>query len=139
MMLFFFLMIRRPPRSTRTYTRFPYTTLFRSTVHYDGVYISRPTTSYQDLFDVERIEVLRGPQGVLFGRNSAGGTLNIISKMPTDELSGTLGLTIGNYEKRSASGTISGPLGERVRGRITLLANQRDGIDRKSTRLNSSH
>src|SRR3546814_4253264 len=106
MMLFFFLMIRRPPRSTRTYTRFPYTTLFRSTVHYDGVYISRPTTSYQDLFDVERIEVLRGPQGVLFGRNSAGGTLNIISKMPTDELSGTLGLTIGNYEKRSASGTI---------------------------------
>src|SRR3546814_7440422 len=50
--------------------------------------------------------------------------------MPTDELSGTLGLTIGNYEKRSASGTISGPLGERVRGRITLLANQREGIYR---------
>src|SRR3546814_14039332 len=90
-----------------------------TTVHYDGVYISRPTTSYQDLFDVERIEVLRGPQGVLFGRNSAGGTLNIISKMPTDELSGTLGLTIGNYEKRSASGTISGPPGESEIGRAS--------------------
>src|SRR3546814_4185683 len=62
-----------------------------TTVHYDGVYISRPTTSYQDFFDVERIEVLRGPQGVLFGRNSAGGTLNIISKMPTEDLTGALG------------------------------------------------
>lgn len=101
-----------------------------TTVHYDGVYISRPTTSYQDLFDVERIEVLRGPQGVLFGRNSAGGTLNIISKMPTEDLTGALGLTVGNYEKRSLSGTISGPLGAGVRGRLTLLANQRDGIYR---------
>lgn len=101
-----------------------------TTVHYDGVYISRPTTSYQDLFDVERIEILRGPQGVLFGRNSAGGTLNIISKMPTSDLTGSFGLTMGNYDKRSASGTVSGPLGQGVRGRLTLLANQRDGIYR---------
>ncbi len=101
-----------------------------TTVHYDGVYIARPTTSYQDLFDVERIEILRGPQGVLFGRNSAGGTLNIISKMPTEELSGTLGLTLGNYGKRALSGTIAGPLGDKAGVRVTLLGNQRDGIYR---------
>ena len=99
-----------------------------TTVHYDGVYISRPTTSYQDMFDVERIEVLRGPQGVLFGRNSAGGTLNIISQMPTRELSGTFGLTLGTYNKRTFSGTISGPLSPSARARLTLVKNDRDGI-----------
>lgn len=99
-----------------------------TTVHYDGVYIPRPTTSYQDMYDVERLEVLRGPQGVLFGRNSAGGTLNIISAMPTRELSGTFGITLGNYDKRTFSGTIAGPLGEQVRARVTAVKNDRDGI-----------
>ncbi|MBO9695948.1 MAG: TonB-dependent receptor [Sphingopyxis sp.] len=101
-----------------------------TTVHYDGVYIARPTTSYQDMFDVERIEVLRGPQGVLFGRNSAGGTLNIVSKMPSRELSGTLGVTVGNYDKRTLSGTISGPLSDTARARLTLVKNDRAGIYR---------
>lgn len=101
-----------------------------TTVHYDGVYIARPTTSYQDMFDVERIEVLRGPQGVLFGRNSVGGTLNIISKMPTRELSGTLGVKVGNYDKRTFSGTVSGPLADRARARLTLVRNERAGIYR---------
>lgn len=101
-----------------------------TTVHYDGVYISRPTTSYQDMFDVERIEVLRGPQGVLFGRNSAGGTLNIISKMPTDELTGTLGVTVGNFGKRTFSGTVSGAVSDSARARLTLVKNDRNGIYR---------
>lgn len=101
-----------------------------STVHYDGVYISRPTTSYQDLYDVERIELLRGPQGVLFGRNSAGGTLLITSKAPSKTLEGTVALTLGNYNKRTLSGTLSGPLTDKVSGRITLLRNTRDGIYR---------
>ncbi len=51
-----------------------------TTVHIDGVYQPRPTTGLMDMFDIERVELLRGPQGVLFGRNSTGGTLNIISK-----------------------------------------------------------
>jgi iron complex outermembrane receptor protein len=99
-----------------------------TTVHYDGVYIPRPTTSYQDMFDVERIEVLRGPQGVLFGRNSAGGTLNIISAVPTRELSGSFGLTLGNYGKRNLSGTLSGAVAPGVRARLTTVRNLRDGI-----------
>ncbi|MCK0071106.1 TonB-dependent receptor [Kordiimonas laminariae] len=99
-----------------------------STVQIDGVYQPRPTTGYQDMFDIERVELLRGPQGVLFGRNSTGGTLNIISKAPTDEWEGALGVTLGNFNKRTFSGTLSGPLSDKVRARATVLKNDRDGI-----------
>ncbi|WP_333698004.1 TonB-dependent receptor [Kordiimonas lacus] len=99
-----------------------------STVHFDGIYQPRPTTGYQDMFDVERLELLRGPQGVLFGRNSAGGTLNVISKAPSEEFEGTFGVTMGSYNKRSFSGTVSGPLSNNIRARLTLLKNDRDGI-----------
>lgn len=99
-----------------------------STVHYDGVYIPRPTTGYQDMFDVERVELLRGPQGVLFGRNSAGGTLNIISKAPASEFEAITGVTLGNFNRRSFSGTVSGPLSQSARARLTVLTSDRDGI-----------
>lgn len=98
------------------------------TVYVDGIYQPRPTTGYQDMFDIERVELLRGPQGVLFGRNSTGGTLNIVSKAPSDEFEGVLGVTFGNFDKRTFSGTVSGPLSDKVRGRLTLLRNKRDGI-----------
>jgi len=99
-----------------------------STVQIDGVYQARPTTGYQDMFDIERVELLRGPQGVLFGRNSTGGTLNIISKAPTDELEGSAGVTFGSFNKRTFSGTMSGALSDNVRARVTLVKNDRDGI-----------
>jgi len=98
-----------------------------TTVHIDGVYQPRPTTGLMDMFDVERVELLRGPQGVLFGRNSTGGTLNIISKMPTREFEGTVGLTAGNLNKFVIDGMVSGSLSDNVRGRLTLRRNQRDG------------
>ncbi len=98
------------------------------TVYVDGIYQPRPTTGYQDMFDIERVELLRGPQGVLFGRNSTGGTLNIVSKEPSDEFEGVLGVTFGNLDKRTFSGTMSGSLSDKVRGRLTLLKNDRDGI-----------
>ena len=98
------------------------------TVYMDGVYQPRPTTGYQDMFDVERVEVLRGPQGVLFGRNSTGGTLNVISKDASDEFEGAIGITLGNLNKRTFSGTVAGPLSDKIRGRATLLRNTRDGI-----------
>ncbi|VAV97882.1 TonB-dependent receptor [hydrothermal vent metagenome] len=99
-----------------------------STIYIDGIYQPRPTTAYQDMFDIERVELLRGPQGVLFGRNSTGGALSIITKSPSNELEGSAAVTIGNYNKRTFSGTISGPLSDKVRGRITLVKNKRDGI-----------
>lgn len=97
-------------------------------VYVDGIYQPRPTTGYQDMSDIERVELLRGPQGVLFGRNSTGGTLSIFSKEPSDKFEGVLGVTYGNLDKRTFSGTVSGPLSDKVRGRLTLLKNDRDGI-----------
>lgn len=98
-----------------------------TTVHIDGIYQPRPTTGYMDMFDVERMELLRGPQGVLFGRNSTGGTLNIISKMPTEEFEGAVSLTAGNLNKLAFDGTVSGALSDKVRGRFTVRQNSRDG------------
>jgi iron complex outermembrane recepter protein len=98
-----------------------------TTVHIDGIYQPRPTTGYMDMFDIERVELLRGPQGVLFGRNSTGGTLNIVSKMPTEEFEGAVSLTAGNLSKLAFDGTVSGALSDNVRGRFTVRRNQRDG------------
>ena len=99
-----------------------------STIYIDGVYQPRATTGYQDMFDVMRVELLRGPQGVLFGRNAVGGALNIISKGPTEDFEGSVGLTLGNYNKQSLTGTFSGALTDTTRGRLTVLKNSRDGV-----------
>jgi iron complex outermembrane receptor protein len=56
-----------------------------SAVYFDGVYVARPAMVLTDLLDVERVEVLRGPQGTLYGRNAVGGALNIVSKIPTND------------------------------------------------------
>ncbi len=99
-----------------------------STIYIDGIYQPRPTTGYQDMFDVERLELLRGPQGVLFGRNSVGGALNIISKGPTEDFEGSVGLTLGSYNKQTLTGTFSGGLTDNSRARLTVLKNTRDGV-----------
>jgi iron complex outermembrane receptor protein len=80
------------------------------TTQMDGVYISRPYAQLTDYLDVQRIEVLRGPQGTLYGRNAVGGTINIISRLPTDYLSDQELIEAGNYSLVRAQTYVSGPL-----------------------------
>jgi iron complex outermembrane receptor protein len=80
------------------------------------------------LFDVERIEVLRGPQGTLYGRNAVGGAINFISKAPSDELEGEARVVLGDYDLQETYGVISGPLVEGLlAARATATKRTRDG------------
>ena len=79
------------------------------------------------LFDVERVEVLKGPQGTLFGRNATGGLINIISKRPTDTFEGYGELTGGSFGRHQFEGAISGPLVSDLSGRLALHTEKSDG------------
>ena len=80
-------------------------------LHMDGIFIASKFSLRTDFIDLERIEVLRGPQGTLFGQNSTGGTVNVISTAPSfDELSGKVDLTLGDYDLTKARGAVNIPL-----------------------------
>src|SRR5690606_10842329 len=78
-------------------------------VYVDGVYIARPGGSLLDLIDTRQVEVLRGPQGTLFGRNTTGGALNISSNEPVHNLEGSVQATMGNYGLKQVTGVINVP------------------------------
>jgi len=79
-------------------------------VYIDGVYAARSGASLLAFNDVERIEVIKGPQGTLFGRNSSAGAVSVITKKPTDEFEAELGLRYGNFDKRRAEGMLNIPI-----------------------------
>jgi len=83
-----------------------------TTVHLDGVYLARPLSYFTDFLDVEDIEVLRGPQGTLYGRNSVGGTILINSRKPSETPGGELQISVGNYGEYSIKGYITGPIAD---------------------------
>ena len=99
-----------------------------STIHLDGIYLARPASYLSNFLDVERIEVLRGPQGTLYGRNSVGGTINVISRKPANELTGKAQLTYGNYDFMRAEGYVSGPIiADKVAASLSIIRSKRDG------------
>ncbi|NBR31801.1 MAG: TonB-dependent receptor [Sphingomonadaceae bacterium] len=93
----------------------------------DGVVLSRAGEGFSDLFDVERVEVLRGPQGTLFGKNASAGVVSIVTKRPTDKLESTVEASYFDKSEYRARATINAPLSEKVRSRITGFYGQYDG------------
>jgi iron complex outermembrane receptor protein len=96
-------------------------------VFIDGVYRSRSGIGLNELGEVERIEVLRGPQGTLFGRNASAGLIHIITRRPEYEFGGYGELTYGNYDQIRAAGAVNVPFGETFAGRIDAVYARRDG------------
>jgi Outer membrane receptor proteins, mostly Fe transport len=95
--------------------------------HVDGAYVARAEAQLTSLFDLERIEVLRGPQGTLYGRNAVGGSINVITARPTDVLSGYGRISYGNYNALTTEAAISGPITEGIRARLAVKTENRDG------------
>jgi outer membrane receptor protein involved in Fe transport len=97
-------------------------------VFIDGVYRSRSGIGLNELGEVERIEVLRGPQGTLFGRNASAGLIHIITRRPEFEFGGYGELTYGNYDHIRAAGAVTGPISESLAFRIDAVYVRRDGF-----------
>lgn len=96
--------------------------------HVDGAYVARAEAQLTSLFDLERIEVLRGPQGTLYGRNAVGGSVNVITARPTDVLSGYGRLSYGSYNALTAEAAVSGPITDGIRARLAVKTEDRDGF-----------
>ncbi len=94
----------------------------------DGVLQISPNQFNQDLYDIAQIEILKGPQGALYGRNAIGGAINITTKAPTDELTGYAELDIGNGGLKALSGAVSGPMTDTINYRITASYKDFDGL-----------
>jgi len=96
----------------------------------DGVYIGRTGDLNFDFYDLERVEVIRGPQGVLLGKNVVGGALSIITAQPEFEPSGKLLVSFGNYDARLVSGHVTGGFTESLAGRFSFQSRSHDGYAR---------
>ena len=103
-------------------------------VYLDGVYISKSFGSLLDTIDVEQIEVLRGPQGTLFGKNTIGGAIVVTSRRPTAEPDFYAEVTTGEFNRFDFKGAVSGPLGDSFRARLSGAVQSTDGyVDRVTT------
>jgi iron complex outermembrane receptor protein len=92
----------------------------------DGIYIARPQGQNLGFYDLDRIEVLRGPQGTLYGRNTTAGVVNVISNAPSRQFEGAFSAELGNYASRKASAMLNVPVGHALALRASVARNQHD-------------
>src|SRR5690349_13155461 len=97
-------------------------------VYVDDVYLSRIRGNQLDLLDVERIEVLRGPQGTLYGKNTIGGAIKYVSRKPGQTLRAEGTAQIGSYKQFDLRGNVSGPLSETIAAGVSIMRASRDGF-----------
>lgn len=97
------------------------------TVSQDGIPLAQSLLFNTDFLDIERVEVLRGPQGTISGRNATGGTINVLSRLPTDSFSASTAATVANYGAYKLEGVVSGPLSGMLMGRLAVSTDQSQG------------
>jgi iron complex outermembrane receptor protein len=102
----------------------------RVAFYQDDVYIARPEAQMAGLYDVQQVEVLRGPQGALYGRNATAGAILLRTQRPTRDLGGFVDATYGNYDLIQTEGALNAPLGEGIAARISWQTVNRDGFGR---------
>src|SRR3546814_12445556 len=97
-------------------------------VYLDGVYLGQSPAINQSLVDIERVEVLRGPQGALFGKNTVAGAINLVTAKPGDDFSAYANVRYGNYDAWSLTGRVNNPLAEGIAMKLSGSRNKRDGF-----------
>ena len=100
-------------------------------LYVDGVYIGRHMGAALDLLEIERVEVLRGPQGTLFGKNTIGGAINVVTAEPTGETRGHVGVTVGDRYRINVEGSGEVALSDRLAVKASVLSLMRDGVGRQ--------
>ena len=102
-------------------------------IYLDQVYLGRAQGAFLDIFDIERIEVLRGPQGTLYGRNTIGGAIKYVSRAPGNELAGEVSVLAGDYGRRDIKATLEGPLIDgQLMAKASVAKMSRDGYARNT-------
>jgi iron complex outermembrane receptor protein len=96
-------------------------------LYVDGVYISRGVGNVLDLLNVDRIEVLRGPQGTLFGRNTIGGAVSVVTRKPSDTFGGSLDLTTGSFNRAQVKAIVDVPVNDKIFTNASIFYHRRDG------------
>jgi iron complex outermembrane receptor protein len=100
-------------------------------VYVDGVYFARTVGANVDLLDVDRIEILKGPQGTLFGRNTIGGAISVVTRTPGDEYKADAEVTLGSYNRRDFQATVDVPVSQTVLTSLTFSTLNRDGYQKR--------